>query len=498
MTSTFPYLTTLILLPAGAAVVIALIPSAQRRLVQVVGFVASLAVLGIASAATVAFTSGYGGYQFVSSHQWISVFGISWSLGMDGISLFLVLMTGLLFPIALAASGERAADKSFVAWILVLEAGCLGGFLALDLLLFFVFFELTLVPCYFIIAGWGGKEKNKAALKFFIYTFSASAFLLIGILYLGFSHQHQTGGVLTFAYGVLASTSMTHSTAIWLFVAFAIAFAAKAPIWPLHTWSPLTYAEAPTAGSIELSALLAKLGSYGLLRFAVGLFPLAFADVRPVLLTLAVIGILYGSMLACVAKDLKRFVAYSSLAQMGFITLGVMSGSKIATVGAVLLMFNHGVITIGFFLIIGFIENRRGSYQVADLQGLQGPAPVLAGVFTVVMLASIGLPGLSGFVSEYLILIGTFAVHAWWAVVGAFGVVAAAVYLLWAYQRVFQGRAVGANASIPDASTKERWVLVPIVVLIVALGVFPRPVLDRITPSVQQLIQHVAPSGVTK
>jgi NADH-quinone oxidoreductase subunit M len=291
---------------------------------------------------------------------------------------------------------------------------------------------------------------------------------------------------------------MTHSTAIWLFVAFAIAFAAKAPIWPLHTWSPLTYAEAPTAGSIELSALLAKLGSYGLLRFAVGLFPLAFADVRPVLLTLAVIGILYGSMLACVAKDLKRFVAYSSLAQMGFITLGVMSGSKIATVGAVLLMFNHGVITIGFFLIIGFIENRRGSYQVADLQGLQGPAPVLAGVFTVVMLASIGLPGLSGFVSEYLILIGTFAVHAWWAVVGAFGVVAAAVYLLWAYQRVFQGRAVGANASIPDASTKERWVLVPIVVLIVALGVFPRPVLDRITPSVQQLIQHVAPSGVTK
>ena len=211
---------------------------------------------------------------------------------------------------------------------------------------------------------------------------------------------------------------VTHSTAIWLFTAFAIAFAAKAPIWPLHTWSPLTYAEAPTAGSIELSALLAKLGSYGLLRFAVGLFPLALADVRPVVLTLAVIGILYGSMLACVSKDLKRFVAYSSLAQMGFITLGVMSGSKIATVGAVLLMFNHGIITIGFFLIIGFIEQRRGSYQIADLHGLQGPAPVLAGVFTVVMLASIGLPGLSGFVSEYLILIGTFAVHAWWGVVG--------------------------------------------------------------------------------
>ena len=265
-----------------------------------------------------------------------------------------------------------------------------------------------------------------------------------------------------------------------------------------HTWSPLTYAEAPTGGSIELSALLAKLGSYGLLRFAVGLFPLALVTMRPILLTLAVIGILYGSAVACVTPDLKRLVAFSSLAQMGFITLGVMSGSKIATVGAVLLMFNHGVITIGFFLLIGFIERRRGSYLVKDLVGLQGPAPVLAALFTVVMLASIGLPGLSGFVSEYLILIGTFATHAWWAVVATIGVVASALYLLWAYQRVFHGRAEGANAEIADASGAERWVMVPVVVLIVVLGVFPRPVLDRISPSVQQLVEHTAPSGVTK
>lgn len=437
-------------------------------------------------------------FDFATRYVLSAPFGLAYDVALDGISLFMVELTAIVVLLALLGGRDRRREPSFVSWLLILTSFTMGSFVAHDLLEFFIFFELTLVPCYFIIAGWGGREKNKAALKFFIYTFSASAFLLIGILYLGLAHQHQTGGALTFAYGVLSSTSMTHSTAIWLFTAFAIAFAAKAPIWPLHTWSPLTYAEAPTAGSIELSALLAKLGSYGLLRFAVGLFPLALADVRPVMLTLAVIGIIYGSILACVAKDLKRFVAYSSLAQMGFITLGVMSGSKIATVGAVLLMFNHGIITIGFFLIIGFIEQRRGSYQVADLQGLQGPAPVLAGVFTVVMLASIGLPGLSGFVSEYLILIGTFAVHAWWGVVGAFGVVAAAVYLLWAYQRVFQGRAVGANAAIPDASTKERWVLVPIVVLIVVLGVFPRPVLDRISPSVQQLIEHVAPSGVTK
>ena len=437
-------------------------------------------------------------FDFATRHVLSAPFGLAYDVALDGISLFMVELTAIVVLLALLGGRDKRREPSFVAWLLILTSLTMGSFVAHDLLEFFVFFELTLVPCYFIITGWGGKEANKAALKFFIYTFSASAFLLIGVLYLGFAHQHQVGGSLTFAYGVLASTAMTHATAIWLFTGFAIAFGVKAPIWPLHTWSPLTYAEAPTAGSIELSALLAKLGSYGLLRFAVGLFPLALADVRPVMLTLAVIGILWGSILACTAKDLKRFVAYSSLAQMGFITLGVVSGSKIATVGAVLLMFNHGILTIGFFLIIGFLEQRRASYQIADLQGLQGPAPVLAGVFTIVMLGSIGLPGLSGFVSEYLILIGTFAVHAWWGVVGATGVLAAAVYLLWAYQRVFQGRAVGANATIPDATTKERWVLVPIVVLIVALGVFPRPVLDRISPSVQQLIEHVAPAGLNK
>jgi NADH-quinone oxidoreductase subunit M len=354
------------------------------------------------------------------------------------------------------------------------------------------------VPSYFIIANWGGAQRARAALKFFIYTFTGSAFLFVGILYLGFAHQHQTGGALTFSYSALANTPISHGVSVWLFIAFAIAFAVKSPIWPFHTWSPITYAEAPTAGSIELSALLAKLGSYGLLRFAVGLFPLALPDMRPVVLTLAVISILYGSLVACATPDLKRLVAYSSVAQMGFITLGVMSGSVIGATGAVLLMFNHGVITIGFFLLIGFIEQRRGSYQIKDLMGLQGPAPVLAALFTVVMMASIGLPGLSGFVSEFLILIGTFGTHAWWAAIAATGVVAAAAYLLWAYQRVFHGKASGVNAEIPDASTKERWVLVPVVALILVLGVFPKPVLDRITPSVDVLIHHVAPTAVAK
>jgi NADH-quinone oxidoreductase subunit M len=436
--------------------------------------------------------------DFVTRHVLAAPIGLAYDVSLDGLSVLMVVLTSLVLLLALWGARDKRRETAFVGWLLLLTSFTMGSFLSHDLLEFFIFFELTLVPSYFIIAQWGGAQRARAALKFFVYTFSGSAFLLVGILYLGFVHQHQTAGALTFAYGALAATAMSHGTEVWLFVAFAIAFGVKSPIWPLHTWSPITYAEAPTGGSIELSGLLAKLGSYGLLRFAVGLFPLALADVRPVMLTLAVIGILYGSFVACATPDLKRVVAYSSLAQMGFITLGVMTGSKIATVGAVLLMFNHGVITAGFFLLIGFIENRRGSYSIADLTGLQGPAPVLAGLFTVVMMASIGLPGLSGFVSEYLILIGTFGTHAWWGAVATTGVLAAAAYLLWTYQRVFHGRAHGANAEIKDATTNERWVMVPVVVLIVVLGVFPKPVLDRISPSVQQLIEHVAPSGVGK
>ena len=437
-------------------------------------------------------------FDFVGRWVVAAPFGLAYDVALDGISLFLVVLAALVLVLALLGGRDRRREASFVGWLLALTSFTIGSFVAHDLLEFFIFFELTLVPSYFIVAQWGGRERSRAALKFFVYTFAGSAFLFAGLLYLGFLHQHQVGGPLTFAYGALEATSMSTGTSVWLFSAFAVAFAVKSPIWPLHTWSPLAYAEAPTAGSIELSGLLAKLGSYGLLRFAVGLFPLALASMRPVLLTLAVIGILYGSALAAVTPDLKRLVAYSSLAQMGFITLGVVTGSQIAMVGAVLLMFNHGVITAGFFLLIGFVERRRASATIADLRGLQGPAPILAALFTVVMLASIGLPGLSGFVSEYLILIGTFATHTWWAVVATLGVVLAALYLLRAYQRVFHGVATEENAAIEDASHPERWILAPVVVLVVVLGVFPKPVLDRITPSVQQLIEHVAPAGVTK
>jgi len=437
-------------------------------------------------------------FDFATRHVLASQMGLAYDVALDGISVLLVVLTALVGLLAVVGPRVREREGAYLAWLQLLVAVTMGSFLAHDLLLFFIFFELTLVPAYFLISQWGGAQRDRAAMKFFIYTFTGSAFFFIGILYLGFLHQHQVGGTVTFAYGALAQTAMSAGTATWLFVAFAVAFAVKAPIWPLHTWAPDTYAEAPTGSALTFSAVLAKMGSYGLLRFAVGLLPLALTNVRPVLLTLAVVGILYGSAMACVALDLKRVVAYSSLAQMGFITLGVMSGSQIATTGAVLLMFNHGVITVGFFTLIYFLETRRGTSTIKDLAGLQGPAPVLAGLFTLVMLASIGLPGLSGFVSEYLVLLGTFAVHAWWASVATLGVIGAALYWLWSYQRVFQGDALGANAQMSDVATRERLVLVPVVILIVALGVFPKPVIDMIQPSVHQLVAHVAPSGVSQ
>ncbi|HUX05296.1 MAG TPA: NADH-quinone oxidoreductase subunit M [Acidimicrobiales bacterium] len=494
------WLTLLIVVPLVGAPVAALVRTREGG-AYLVGVVTASVELVLTLVVMFLYNNHIPGAQtFDFAGRWVlaAPFGLAYDVALDGISLLMVGLTSLVVLLALLGARDKRREPAFVAWLLLLTSFTMGSFVAHDLFEFFIFFELTLVPSYFIISQWGGAERARAALKFFVYTFTGSAFLFVGTMYLGFAHQHQSGGALSFAYSTLSGTSMSHATAVWLFSAFAIAFAVKSPIWPLHTWSPLAYAESPTAGSIEFSALLAKLGSYGLLRFAVGLFPLALPTMRPVVMTLAVIGILYGSALACVTPDMKRLVAYSSVAQMGFITLGVMTGSKIAMVGAVLLMFNHGVITAGFFLLIGFIEKRRGTALVKDLRGLQGPAPVLAALFTVVMMASIGLPGLSGFVSEYLVLIGAFATHVWWAVVATLGVVLAALYLLWAYQRVFHGRADVPNAELRDASSGERWVLVPVVVLIVVLGVFPKPVLDRITPSVQQVIAHVAPAGVNK
>ena len=489
----FPFLTVLVLLPAGGAAAVALlgpVRAISRVAIEWLGIAVSIATLGLAIAIASLFATTTGGFQFVSDHSWASGVGVHWNLGVDGISLFLVLLAAVLFPIVLAGARTRHDAVSFVAWMLLLESACLGSFVSIDLILFFFFFELTLIPSYFIISGWGYTRRAYAAVKFFVYTFLGSAFLLVGILVVAFIHKEQTG-VLTFSLPALEHTHFSSTSDILLFLAFTAAFAVKAPLFPFHTWSPDAYAEAPTGGSMVLSAVLAKLGTYGIFQFDLRLFPQASVDLAPVLLTLAVIGILYGAIVACAQRDLKRIVAYSSLAQMGFVALGIFAFTTQGLTGGVLLMLNHGLITAALFLLIGWIYERRQTSQVSELRGLQAPAPVLAGAFTVAMLASIGLPGLNGFVSEFLVLSGAFLTHRWWAVVATAGVVLAALYLLWAYQQVFHGKVDLANSSTRDLSWAERVVIAPLILVIVFLGIYPKPVLDRITPTVNSLVAHV-------
>ena len=487
----FPILTALVVLPAAVAAVVALVPRARLEVIRLIGFLGSIGVAVLAVYLLTRFKTGTAGFQFLTDQPWIDSLGIHWKLGVDGISLFLVVLTAVLFPIAIAGPVVREDVKSYVVWLLVLEAACMGTFLALDLFVFFVFFEVVLVPMYFLIAKWGHGGRDYAAMKFFLYTLAGSAFLLVGMLTLVFLHARGDNAI-TFDYVTLANDpGVTGATARWLFLAFAVAFAVKVPLFPLHTWLPDAHTEAPTAGSVILAGVLLKMGTYGLVRFDLGLFPEAAVDLAPLMATLAVIGIIYGAAVAAVQKDLKRLVAYSSVAHLGFIVLGTFAFTSQGLSGGVIQMVNHGISTGALFLLVGMIYERRHTREISELKGLQKAAPVMAAVFTVVMLSSIGLPGLNGFVGEFLVLIGSFGPLRWWVVVATTGVVLAAVYLLWAYQRVFHGEPDGDNATMPDLNLREKLVLAPLLLLIVGMGVYPKPVLDRINPSVDRLVHHV-------
>ncbi len=502
-----PILTVIVLIPAVAAVLVALFPKRLATLARGAAMVASLATLGFAIALTIAFHTHTAGYQFFTRHHWISSFGISWELGVDGISLFLVLLTALIFPIVLGGAAATSAattsatgardTRAYCALMLLLEAACLGSFLSLDVFLFFLMFELTLVPAYFLIVRWGHGDRSYAAVKFFLYTLLGSAFFFVGMLVVAFSSEHAVGH-LTFDLLTLTAThALATTTAKWLFLAFTAAFAVKAPIFPFHSWSPDAYSSAPAGASVVLAAIMAKLGTYGIIRFDLDLFPKASNDLAPLLLTLGVGGILYGAIVAGYTRDLKRLVAYSSLSHIGFIVLGLFALSPQALAGGVLQMINHGILVAGLFLLIAMIYRRRETWDVTQLSGLQKSAPVLAGVFTLVMLGAVGLPGLNGFVGEFLILTGTFVTHRWWAVVAVTGVILSVVYLLWAYQQAFHRKPTGANVSVADMTWAERLVMAPLVVLIVFLGVYPRPLLDRVTPTVTMLVHQVQAAGKT-
>jgi NADH-quinone oxidoreductase subunit M len=492
MEPSFPLLTSIVVLPAVGAVVVALLPKRRPELVRPIGLAFALAVLALTIYLLVEFHTGAdSGFQFVTQHTWIKPLDSSWHLGVDGISLFLVVLSGAIVPIALLGADPHHDVKSFYAWMLLLEAGLLGAFLSLDLLLFFVFFEIVLVPMYFLIGGWGYANRVYAALKFFLFTMTGSAFMLVGILATAYLNQRATGQ-LTFNLITIANNqAIAQSTARWLFLAFAIAFAVKVPLFPLHTWLPDAHTEAPTGGSVILAAVMLKLGTYGFLRYGVYLFPEAAHWFAPALLTLGVVGIIYGAICAAMQRDLKRLVAYSSVAHLGFIIIGTFSLTTQGLSGGVVQMINHGVSTGALFLLVGMISERRHTREIAQLRGIQVVAPIFAGLFTLVMLSSIGVPGLNGFVGEFLTLIGTFLTARWWAVVATFGVVLAALYLLWAYQRTFHGPVDEPNSTFAELTLREGLVMLPLVAAIVFVGVYPKPMLDRIEPSVKQLIAHV-------
>jgi len=489
----FPALTSLIVVPAIGALVLALVPAARMEAHRLIALIATVITGAMSIWVLLVFDKDDGGFQLRSDEPtvWVESLGINWDLGIDGISLFLVVLTGILFPLAILGVTPEHSPKQYFAWIVALEAGVMGVFLTLDLFFFFVFFEVVLVPMYFLIGRWGHGNRVYAATKFFLYTMFGSALMLVGILSIVFLSESVTG-VTTFNIIELAEGQHWGQTAgRWIFLSFVLAFSVKVPVFPVHTWLPDAHTEAPTAGSVILAGVMLKLGTYGFLRFGLFLFPEAATWFAPVMMILGTVGIIYGAIAATMQKDLKRLVAYSSVAHLGFIVLGTFAITTEALTGSVMQMVNHGLSTGALFFLVGWMYERRHTREIAQLGGLQKAAPIFAAAFTFVMLSSIGLPGLNGFVGEFLILLGAFVASPWITSVAATGVILAALYLLWAYQRVFHGPAEGENADMEELRLSEGLVLLPMFALILFLGIYPKPMLERIEPAIDVLIAHV-------
>ncbi len=491
-------LTWLLAIPALGSVAVLAIPSAREGIIKrfsigvmLVEFVLSLRLV-FADYSTA-------GYRLVEQVTWVESMGISYKLGVDGLSLWLVLLTTALTPIALYASwgGVTTKIKEYAFSFLLLELGMLGAFIALDLFLFYVFWELMLVPMYLIIGVWGGKDRVYAAVKFFLYTFFGSLLMLVAILYIVATYKEVTGQY-TFDLEKLTTLMLPAVPQYLLFSAFALAFAIKVPMFPFHTWLPDAHVEAPTGGSVILAAVLLKLGIYGFIRFAMPLFPIASQFIGPSLAALGVLGIIYGAYAAWVQRDLKKLVAYSSVSHMGFVLLGLFAMNRHGVSGAILQMINHGVSTGALFLLVGVIYDRRHSRMLDDFGGLAKVMPWYATVFVIITMSSIGLPGTNGFVGEFMILGGAFfsrgplGFGSYWFVMtllAATGVIFAAVYMLHAVLRMFWGKVTHEeNQSLPDLNRRETWALIPLVALVFWIGLYPNYFLDKMNPSVDGFI----------
>jgi NADH-quinone oxidoreductase subunit M len=481
-------------LPALGAVVLSLVPRRHATALRGGALGISLATFALSLPLHLRFDGDSPDFQFDEALRWLPSLGADYHIGIDGISLLLVLLTTFLTPIALASAWQAIEEstKEFVIAMLVLETGMLGVFVALDLFLFFVFWEAMLIPMYFIIGVWGGANRVYAAIKFVLYTMVGSALMLVAILAFYFQHGAATG-VYTFDVPTLGRYVVAPGVGQnLLFLAFALAFAIKVPLFPFHTWLPDAHVEAPTAGSVILAGVLLKMGTYGFLRFCLPLFPDATITFGPLIFALAVIGIVYGAWVSTVQPDLKKLVAYSSVSHLGFVMLGLFTLTQAGLVGGVIQMVNHGLSTGALFLMVGMIYERRHTRLIADFGGLWSVIPAFSALFLLVCLSSLGLPGLNGFVGEFLVLVGTFQINGWLAAVATTGIIFAAVYLLWMYQRVAFGTIRHeANRHLRDLSPREWAVLVPIVIMIIWIGVYPQTFTGKTEATIQALIAQV-------
>ncbi|BAT71019.1 NADH-quinone oxidoreductase subunit M [Thermosulfidibacter takaii ABI70S6] len=490
MMANFPILTVLTLFPLVGVVIIAFIDRKNVNVIRWVALVTSIVEFILSIPLYFNFKLGTAQFQFVEKYQWIKAWGASYHVGIDGISLFLVLLTTFLTILSILASWTiEKRVKEYMISFLFLETTMVGVFVALDLLLFYLFWEVMLIPMFLLIGVWGGPRRVYAAIKFFLYTMAGSVLMLGAIIYLYWNHYNVTGS-LSFNLFDLLKTPVPQQIVPWLFLAFALAFAIKVPMWPFHTWLPDAHVEAPTAGSVILAGVLLKMGTYGFMRFCMPFFPQAVQKFAVLFLALAVIGIIYGALVALVQEDIKKLVAYSSVSHLGTCMLGLFALNLQSVSGSLLQMINHGISTGALFLLVGMIYDRRHTRLIKEYGGIAKVMPIYATFFMIAMFSSCGLPGLNGFVGEFLTLVGTFKNYPWFAMLGATATIFSAAYLLWMYKRVFfQVLTNPANLKLKDLNFREIVICLMITVPMFWIGLYPKPFLERMQPSVEAFIK---------
>ena len=494
------FLTLLVLLPLIGAALVATVNKEKEDAIKKLAFLTTLVVAVAGIALALQFDRSDAGLQFVEKRSWIPAFGINYAVGIDGIALVLILMSVILAPIVVLAgwneaTGGRWSVKTFYILILVLETMMIGVFAATDVFLFYVFFEAMLVPVYFLIGGYGTGERSQAAVKFLLYSLLGGLLMLASIIGLYVIAGSQVGR--TFDIGALSTLQIAPSTQNWLFLGFFIAFAIKAPLWPFHTWLPDAANSATPGTSVLLLGVLDKVGTFGMIRYCLTLFPDATKTFTPVILVLSVISIIYGAFLAIGQRDIKRLIAFTSISHFGFITMGIFAMTSQGQSGATLYMFNHGFSTAALFLVAGWMASRRGSSTISDFGGLQRVTPIMAWSFFLAGMSSLALPGMSSFVSEFLVLVGTYTRYPVAAIIATFGIVLAALYILIPVQKALHGPTTSGNENLLDLNLREKIAIAPVIAVIIALGFFPSPLLNIINPAAQATISALGFSDPT-